>query len=111
MKKIRRLVKVSVRVEGIHCWPECNDDRVGFLRSPHRHMFHITAYKRVDHNDRDVEIILLKREIKRAFGKEPVDFRNKSCEMIAEELINFYKLDSCEVLEDGENGCYLKVLD
>jgi len=35
------------------------------------------------------------------------NFGNRSCEDIAEELIETFDLLNCEVLEDGENGAYL----
>lgn len=57
------------------------------------------------HSDRDVEIILFKREVLRhlrsTFNGE---FNNWSCEMLAEHLLNEYECCSVEVLEDNENG-------
>jgi len=106
---MQRCVVVTLRVEGVHCWPECPIEEVSFLRDPHRHMFHITATRLVTHNDRDVEIIMLKREIKKyLFGNGVVvDFGRQSCEDIAEDLITKFDLKTCEVLEDGENGAFL----
>lgn len=58
-------VTVTLQVEGIHNWPdvEAFAEGVSFLKHPHRHIFHIKATKKVEHDDRDVEIILMKREI------------------------------------------------
>lgn len=103
-------VVVNLEVEGIHCWPECPFDDVSFLKNPHRHIFKIRVTKTVDHNDRDVEIILLKRKIHKiivsSFPSEDsaVQFGRMSCEDIAEFILNNVNVDMVEVLEDGENG-------
>lgn len=100
-------VIVKLRIEGIHAWPDCDIPEVSFLKHPHRHEFHIEAMKEVSHDDRDIEIIMLKRTmieyLHKAFGF-PCNFGSWSCEMIAKDLSNRFALSSCEVLEDGENG-------
>lgn len=100
-----RLVVVRFQFEAIHSWPECPHDDVAFLRAPHRHMFHVEAKMHVNHNDRDVEFIMLKREmenyVQTVFAG---DIGRKSCEDIAEELVEWFELHSCSVFEDGENG-------
>lgn len=107
---MKNLVVVNLRVEGVHCWkdiPPHLTDKVGFLMHPHRHIFHIKAMKEVSHDDRDIEIIILKREIIQYLHSKYgmiCDFGSKSCEMIANELLAHFKLNVCEVLEDGENG-------
>lgn len=105
--EIKTAVVVSLQVEGTHSWPDCPIPEVDFLKHPHRHMFHINAQKLVTHDDRDVEIIQLKRAILDYFGVQPVDFRNLSCEMIARRLMESFKLCACSVMEDGENGAHL----
>ncbi len=114
---MRRFVVSSLQVEGLHCWPEAKQvfPEVGFLSDPHRHMFHITAVKKVEHNDRDVEIIKMKHDIQEYLESEYhsryfgcLDFNRMSCEDIAEELVNVFELMSCKVLEDGENGAIIQ---
>ena len=104
---MRTSIVVSLRVEGIHCWPDCDIAEVSFLRDPHRHVFHIKAKKPVTHADRDIEIIMLKREIQtflsHTFGPT-CNFESMSCEHIAQKLVRVFELSYCEVLEDGENG-------
>tara|TARA_R110000868_G_scaffold93644_1_gene259110 strand:- start:1755 stop:2084 length:330 start_codon:yes stop_codon:yes gene_type:complete len=101
------VIIVRLRVEGIHCWPECPFESVAFLRAEHRHEFHIVAFKGVTHLDRDVEIIMLKRAItdflRLQFGA-PCQFGRMSCETIAALLVEQFGLAECEVSEDGENG-------
>lgn len=104
---------VNIQAEGVHSWPECPIKEVEFLKSPHRHIFHICCKKNVEHNDRDVEIIRFKREIQyyllNEFGighknAEGCDFGRLSCEDISLLLLEKFNLVYCSVLEDGENG-------
>ena len=113
MSKLRTNIIVSLQVEGLHSWPECPIEEVSFLKHPHRHIFHIKAKKEVSHDDRDIEIIKLKREIRYHLldrwgvghrGAEGCDFKNMSCEMIAKKLLYKFDLCYCSVLEDNENG-------
>lgn len=102
----------SLQMEGIHCWPNCNIPEVNYLKYPHRHLFGIKAYKTVKHDDRDVEFIWLKHQIRnflhsKFFSEELncLDFGSMSCEMIGALLLKEFKLVRIEVDEDKENGC------
>ena len=98
---------VKLQVEGTHRWEGCNIKEVMFLINEHRHVFYVTCKKQVSHEDRDIEIICLKRRIEeylvQTYGK-PCLFGHKSCEMIARELVDSFCLSYCSVLEDNENG-------
>jgi hypothetical protein len=107
-------VHAAVQVEGVHCWLAAPDE-VKYLRMPHRHVFHVKAVACVEHDDRDVEFIMLGHRIKtwlknqypkygKAHADETVDFQYASCEHIAKALLFAFDLYSCEVSEDGENG-------
>lgn len=116
MTTITSQVFCTLQIEGIHHWPGCPFDEVAHLRDLHRHMFHIKAYKAVNHDDRDTEFILLKHEIqqhlRRNYYKTHLKcclFGAMSCEMIARELIDAFGLTRCEVSEDNENGAILTV--
>ncbi len=113
--KTKTNVVVRLQFEGVHHWPGVVEhpelEPVHFLAALHRHIFHVTAKKAVSHSDRDVEIIMLKRNIQeylhRRYFTENANahfLKNASCEMIAEELLKYFGLEYCEVLEDGENG-------
>lgn len=99
----------KVTVEGLHHWSGAMS-KVSFLAHPHRHLFVIEAEARVEDPDREVEFILLGREIKEwissAYGLADgaIDFGNRSCEMIASAVLKRFGLDRCTVWEDGENG-------
>lgn len=109
MKNLRKEIVIKLQVEGIHKWGTCNLPEVSFLAYPHRHIFHITITKEVEHNDRDIEIIMFKRNVLKYLGKQPVMFDNKSCESIAEELLLEFNATSVVVLEDNENGAIVSI--
>lgn len=102
--KVNKKIIINLQVEGLHQWKECTIEEVNFLRDRHRHIFYITIKKTVFHNERDIEIIKLKREVLKYLGPQPIEFGNKSCETIAEDLINKFEADFVSVLEDNENG-------
>ena len=103
-----RQIIIKFQIEGIHRWIDCNLPDVSFLKDYHRHIFFIEVRKNVNHNDRDIEIIMFKRNLLNYFGLQPVNFENKSCEDIAQELLEYFNLDYVKVLEDNENGALLK---
>ena len=98
-------IGVNLQVEGFHCWEDAPVE-VDFLRDRHRHIFHIECRMTVNHSNRDVEFILLKRAIEQhmelLYGK-PCEFQSMSCEQIGAELLEKFDLDWCKVSEDDEN--------
>lgn len=108
----KRQIFITFEKEGIHQYPAAPDD-VSFLKYPHRHMFHFKVTIDVFHNDRDIEFILFKRELESLYGNGILQLHSKSCEMLAEELIEYISKKyinrdiSIEVSEDGENGAIL----
>ena len=116
--KFKEEVWVTLQAEGIHCWADCPFEEVAYLRSPHRHVFHIKAHKKVTHSDRDVEFIMLKHEMEQYLWDMFFDkklklhnFRTYSCEWIAHNLITRFDLSRCEVSEDNENGAIIEVTE
>lgn len=120
-----RLTKASIVVrtqfEGLHHWPEAPDE-VGFLRHPHRHIFHVQLEIAVMHGDRELEFILVKRALDTylaAFTEASLaDVATRgSCEDIAQMVIDWASLKyghrpmECLVSEDGENGARLVTVD
>jgi hypothetical protein len=108
---------VTFQKEGIHKYPAATSDpklaEVSFLGYPHRHMFHFKVELEVFHDDRDVEFILLKRELEGLYNTGTLQLNNMSCEMIARELLDYIKTyypgrnSTIQVSEDNENGCSL----
>jgi len=96
---------IKLRFSALHNWPGCNIPEVDYLKYPHRHEFHITCKQVVEHDDRDVEIIMLKNSVADFLYKTyRKGFGSMSCEQIAKMLLLKFELTYCKVLEDGENG-------
>lgn len=106
---MRLSIIITLRWEGFHFWPKAPVE-MAFLRSPHRHEFHIRARLEVSHSDRDVEFIELKNNIRLYLEmRYPAGILGAmSCEALAIELIEHFGLLSCEVMEDGENGALVE---
>ena len=115
MNKLQTSIGIRFEVEGFHNYPDASKNHgelVKFLEQPHRHIFKFNCKKRVNHDNRDEEFILLRRKVKqyinRKFpvfesGCECYDFGSMSCEMIAKNILKQFDFDSVEVSEDGEN--------
>lgn len=111
---ITKLIWVTFQKEGIHCYPEALTNPalqdVNFLGSPHRHIFNFTVKVEVKDSNREIEFIQLKRWLEKLYTDDALQLNNKSCEMIAEdiinEVVNKYKCNFVEVTvsEDNENG-------
>jgi len=76
-------------------------------------MFYVTATKPVNHNDREIEIIALKRDMQQwceeNFGsKTPELCHGQSCEQMANTLMEQFELETCSLLEDNENGAFVQ---
>ncbi len=114
---IKTSIWVTFQKEGIHKYPAAATDPklepVSFLAHPHRHMFHFRVELEVFHDDRDVEFILLKRELESLYSTGTLQLNNMSCEMLAKELLayihTYYPGRDCtiNVSEDNENGSTL----
>lgn len=110
---MKTTIIVTLQIEGIHFWKDAAkvEPIMSYLALSHRHVFWITAEKIVTHSDRDVEFILFKRELidyfhRNFFDKEKglCNFEGMSCEMISQDLLEAYDLESASCLEDNENG-------
>ena len=121
---LTRWIEVRFQKEGIHCYPAAATDPrlktgdkydVSFLANPHRHVFHFRVRVKVTHNDRDIEFIQFKRWLESLYSDGVLELNHKSCEMIAEDVIDAVisryagREVEVEVSEDGENGAILKL--
>jgi hypothetical protein len=106
-------VIAKLEVEGLHNWPAAQSvfPEVGFLANMHRHKWFITAKKKVNHDDRDVEFIMFKRDIEEWLKttyynalSRTHEFGAKSCEMLAKEIMEEFDCVYVSVFEDNENG-------
>ena len=93
-----------------HKYPDAPDE-VNFLRDRHRHIFKFKVWIEVQHDNRDVEFFMFKKDVN-AFIEQLNTLLgiNKSCEMISDYLHNQIKEKyhdrkiKISVSEDGENG-------
>lgn len=106
---MKKYIEVKLDIEGLHSWPNCNIDEVDYLKYMHRHTFQLLCRAEVTHNDRDIEFIEFKHQIKEYIAKRYYDpkyrccnFTGQSCESLAEELLGVFHLCRCSVSEDGE---------
>ena len=104
-------VIATVRRAGFHCWPGAPQS-ASHLLARHRHLFTFRVEVQVEHDDRDTEFHELMGDILGALGcfglgDHGIEFRARSCEMIAVELANHtarQDILAVEVWEDDEHG-------
>lgn len=104
-----KTIVVRFQKEGLHYYTGAPEG-VEFLKFQHRHMFHVEVEMEVFHDDRELEFILVKRDLEANFtGK----LDGKSCEMICDDIHKYCVEKYCadhkrvmkiSVFEDGENG-------
>lgn len=122
MKK-KMFVYCSFQKEGYHVFPEAKTDpvfntndflNVSHLANRHMHYFFFKVWVEVNHSNREIEFIQLRRWLEYSLGSGTIDVNNKSCEMLAEDVINLihdrYPLSEIrvDVSEEGINGSYLE---
>ena len=98
------IVWVTTKFEAFHRWVNAPDD-VAFLRSYHRHLFHVKVGMEVTHLNRNIEFFQFKEKLN-IFLAENYESQQmeKSCEMIANEILLQFDASFVEISEDGENG-------
>lgn len=117
--KLETMVGIRFDIEGMHSYPDAaknHGEGVLFLEFPHRHRFFFNCKKRVNHDNRDEEFILLKNRVESYIklntpiigGTVIYDFGNQSCEQIAKKVLKQFDFEEVEVSEDGENYAVVK---
>ena len=108
------LVKTVNEIEGIHWWKDA-PEHLWYLKNEHRHIFKIICYWNVQHSDRQVEIIETQQKVRRYLENKYYYkkynlcvFENRSCEQIAQELMEHFGCYAVEVTEDGYGGAYVQ---
>lgn len=93
-------------IQGFHHYPNA-PKFCEYLKERHRHLFHITCKFLVSHNNREIEINEMQNKIekylKAKFGNI-CEFGKRSCEDIAQELLNEFECSEVTVLEDNYGG-------
>lgn len=109
-----KTVITQFSITGFHGYPDA-PEKVKFLRHNHRHDFKIKCGYKVTDSNREKEIFICRDEVidylHEAYGS-PCQFSDMSCEMIAEEIMDFGKEDKmiwCEVWEEETGGARVEV--
>lgn len=98
---------ITTEFEAFHCWADAPVE-VDYLRDIHRHMFKVKLWLKVNHNDRDIEFFMAKKQLIDTIRKNYEGKIVGSCEMICQNLSAiFEQTTKVEVSEDGENGALL----
>ena len=110
-------IRVKHVVLGTHNWPSAGEvfPEVRFLQHEHHHDFHIWAECDVNHDDREIEFIMLRVELMKIIdinwtGKYIKKFGPSSCEMIGKEILTALEKKygsrnwKIEVYEDAIQG-------
>lgn len=108
---MEKYIQIKTQFEGAHRWADCPFAEVGFLKAYHRHIFHVTATLSVTESNRQLEFFMVKHRLDEfIYGDFYHNIREKSCEMMAEEIVNFLfgeygdRYIKVKVSEDGENS-------
>ena len=114
MNKKTKTVILDFDIEGFHFYPNA-PKQVSFLEHNHRHIFQIRVGYKVQDSNREKEIFIeqdyLKDYLYESYGS-PCQFENMSCEMIAEEILEFAQEEGCvwvEVFEDSLGGARIEI--
>lgn len=105
----RQVITFNI-VEGFHNYKDA-PEWCAYLRARHRHLFQIRVWFEVGHNNREVEINEQQHKVEEYLNRQfdkPCEFGSRSCEDIAELLLNKFKnATQVEVTEDGYGGATL----
>lgn len=139
MEQLKKKIFVNYKFRGVHNWTNCPFNSVQFLRSPHHHEFEVIVTLYVTDEDREFEFIkiqhllecfivniypnyneehkeedLFKNVLESIFPNNKhipytADLGSKSCEMIANDLLDCFKKVcnndiEVSVSEDGHYG-------
>lgn len=106
---IRKTVFIRTMFIAFHKWDEA-PPHVQYLRSLHRHVFHVELHKIVTENNREIEFITLRADVDR-FLRERYDqgCSSHSCEEFAQRLFEYFNASKVIVSEDGENGACIEI--
>jgi hypothetical protein len=109
--------------EGYHCFPAAETDPkfatrddmdVSHLANKHMHYFYFKVWVEVNHMDRDIEFIQLRRYLEGLYSQKTLNLDYRSCEMLAEDLYQQlnkkypYSEIRIDVSEENINGAYVE---
>ena len=107
-------VETQFEIEGFHNYPNAPQD-VEFLSHIHRHTFIVKCGYAVTELNREKEIFICRDVVKEYLNESfgfPCKFGAMSCEMIANEILEFSKDDGmiwCSVWEENTGGARVEL--
>lgn len=110
----KRYINMTFFIEGEHHWPTAKGKYSKELSSPHKHLFKFEVILEVFGNDRELEFLEVRDELKEfAVGLAPFnEYQTKSfmsCEDIAQEVMQYifrrYPKREVKVSVYEDNGC------
>jgi hypothetical protein len=111
---MKKQVIIQFEIEGFHHYPDA-PEQVKFLSDSHRHTFKVKAGYEVEDSNREKEIFIerdyIKQYLTESFGY-PCQFGAMSCEMIAEEILEYAQPEQmiwCEVWEEETGGARVEI--
>lgn len=121
MKKT--FVYVTFQKEGYHAYPEALTDPslatkdqydVSHLGHRHMHYFYFKVWVAVNHNNREIEFIQLRRWLENLYNNGTLELNNMSCEMMSDAL--YTQISErypgteirIDISEDNINGSYVE---
>ena len=111
---MKKTVIIQFEIEGFHHYPNAPKE-VEFLSYNHRHTFKIKCGYQVEDLNREKEIFICRDIVKKYLLKSygyPCQFKNMSCEMIAQEILEQHDEDDmifCEVWEEETGGAKVEL--
>lgn len=120
--EVQSEIWVTTTFAHMHSWPDAPDRgdlsglRLDFLRTPHRHLFHVKLCVPVTELNREIEFFDLKSCLEHTICALAFNWKHASCEMMARDLAGMMmtKLKvnkvTCSVSEDGENGATVTLI-
>ena len=98
---------INTRFVAYHYW-ENAPPMYSYLKSIHRHEFHLTIKLRVNSDDREIEFCEFKNELNEYLIENHVERTGpESCEQLCKEIyeaFNHLSIVYIRIMEDGENG-------
>ena len=117
----KQFVYCTFQLEGYHRYPDADkhphtatgdDMDVSHLALRHMHYFNFKVWVQVNHDNRDIEFIQLRRKLLKLYQHNTLELDGKSCEMLSNDLYEilheWYPNSEIriDVSEEGINGSY-----
>ena len=119
----KTFVYTQFQKEGYHCFPEAASDSkyatgdsmdVSHLGTRHFHYFYFKVWVSVEHSNRHIEFIQMRRWLESLYNTGALEMNSKSCEMLAEDLYEEISKKypghevRIDVSEDNINGAFVE---